>query len=264
MNLWTKNGASLAEAYASNGTTIPLELVTRALMKRLPSEPCRIADVGGGFGHQAIKLARLGHHVTVLDLDQTMLSMAEQRLSQETPAVRSRVILLLGDGRDATTALGEATFDVACCHSVILYEEDPAPLLRNLVRLVRQGGLVSVLSVNPEAAAMRTGLQGRWQDTVASLQSGENEDSRCLSTYAHRRQVVEDLLEESGAEISEWRGVGVFTDHLTEKLMVEDPAEVYLAEWLAGERDPYRGVARCFHLLAERTASSVPLPTSST
>jgi S-adenosylmethionine-dependent methyltransferase len=215
----------------------------------------RVADVGGGFGEQAIRLARFGHEVTVLDIDPTMLNLVCTKLSQEAPDVRSRVSCVLGDAQQATSLLGSG-FDAVCCHSVLMYESDLENLLYQLVRLTRTGGLISILSVNPDASAMRSGLQGRWRNTVASLQSDEDVDDTYLPTYRYGRQLVSRVLEEAGARVRQWYGVGVFTDHLTETIVVEDPAEVYLAEWLAGERDPYRSIARCFHLIAERESSS--------
>ena len=252
-NAWTANAADLAEAYVRNaGGTIRFELVTRALLMHMPTSPQRVVDVGGGFGQQAIMLARLGHSVVIVDSDPTMLSIAQDKLSDEPEEVRSRVELVLSDAAAATSLVGTG-FDLACCHSVLMYEEDPAPMLLGLVHLVRAGGLISVLSTNPEASAMRCGLQGRWREAAATLQSGREVDSHLVSTHSHAREDVACVLEAAGARHRVWYGVGVFTDHHTEKIIVEDPEEVYWAEWLAGSQDPYRHVARCFHLIAERT-----------
>ncbi|MEU0119419.1 methyltransferase domain-containing protein [Streptomyces bobili] len=252
MNLWTNNRKVLIEAFVTSGPTISSELAARGIIEHLPPRPCRIVDVGGGDGHLAIRLARMGHSLTIIDLDEDMLSIAAARLTQEPVEVRKMVHLVHGEGQQAAALLGKSAFDLACCHSVILYEEDPAPLMKNLVELVIPGGLASVISVNPEAAAMRSGLQGRWRDVVKTLQSGENGDSKSLPTFEHKRQFVTNLLHDFGAEENEWYGIGVFTDHLTGKVVVDDLEELYLAEWLAGLHDPYRRVARCFHVLARR------------
>lgn len=250
-NLWSEHAAALADAYVRGGSTVRFELVTRALLMHMPPEPQRIVDVGGGFGRQAIMLARAGHSVVVLDFDPKMLAIAREELSSEPQEVYSRVELVLGDGASAMSLVG-ADFDLACCHSVLMYEDDPAPMLSGLVGLVRLGGLVSVLSLNTEAIAMRSGLQGRWREAVASLEAGTEMDSQYVLSREHTREEITEIIEAAGAKAKAWYGVGVFTDHLTEKLVVDDPAEVYLAEWLAGDRDPYRQVARCFHLIAKR------------
>ena len=251
-NLWTEHAAALAEAYVRSAGPVRFELVTRSLLMHMPPQPQRVVDVGGGFGRQAIMLARAGHSVVAVDLDPNMLAIARHELSSESQEVRARVELILGDGEDAAGLVG-TDFDLACCHSVLMYLDDPVPMLSGLVGLVRLGGLISVLDLNTQARAMRSGLQGRWREAAASLEAGTQIDTQYVPSREHSREKVTEIIEAAGAKAKGWYGVGVFTDHLTEKLVVEDPAEVYLVEWLAGNRDPYRQVARCFHLLAERT-----------
>jgi S-adenosylmethionine-dependent methyltransferase len=196
-------------------------------------------------------LARAGHSVVIVDCDPNMLAIAQREIASEAEEVASRIELFLGDGESATNIVGSG-FGLACCHSVLMYQRDPMPLLTSLVELVRRGGLISVLCVNKAAIAMRSGLQQRWREAAESLETGEQAGDDYLPTREHTREEVAQMLELAGARIRGWHGVGVFTDHLTEKIVVEDPEEIYKAEWLAGNRDPYRQVARCFHIIAER------------
>lgn len=250
-NLWTDHASLLADAYVRGAGTVRFEVVTRALMTHLPPAPQRVLDVGGGFGRQAIMLARLGHSVVVVDCDPKMLAIAQDALMSEPEAVRSRVELVHSDGENVASMAGGG-FDLVCCHSVLMYQEDPVPMLCALVRSVRRGGLLSILSLNTDARAMRFGLQGRWREAISHLQEGAPMDVQHVPIREHTREDVTTILEAAGAVVKEWHGVGIFTDHITDKIIVDDPEEIYLAEWLAGRRDPYRQVARCFHLLAER------------
>jgi S-adenosylmethionine-dependent methyltransferase len=252
-NFWTEQASVLADAYihrADTGLGVRFELVTRALLMHMPSAPQRVVDIGGGFGLQAIMLARAGHSVVVVDIDPKMLAIAESKLSSESPEVFSRVQLVLSNGETAADLVG-TDFGLVCCHSVLMYQENFAPMLSRLAGFVHEGGLISVLCVNQESAAMRSGLQGRWREAAAILE-GTSGGSQYLPSLKEIREEVTEILEAAGAKVREWYGVGVFTDHLTEKIVVEDPEEVYRAEWLAGLRDPYRQVARCFHIIAER------------
>jgi S-adenosylmethionine-dependent methyltransferase len=256
-NLWTESAPILAQAYIGskkdndNTGNSRFEVVTRALLMHMSPKPQRIVDIGGGYGQQAIMLARFGHSVVVVDIDPNMITIAKNKLSHETEAVRSRIEFILGDGENAASLVGKE-FDLACCHSVLMYEKNPAPILLNLINLVRREGLISILSLNTEAIAMRDGLQGRWKETIMSLESGTQINSQYLSSYDHSREDITKILETSGATVNDWYGVGIFTDHLTKPITLENSEDVYLAEWLAGKQDPYRQVARCFHLLAKR------------
>ena len=250
-NFWTEKADALAAAYSRNAGTIRFELVTRALLMHLPGPAQKVIDIGGGFGQQAIMLARAGHSVLVLDKDPAMLAMAAEASASEPAEVGARISFMQGDGQDAVRLAGQ-DFDLACCHSVLMYQADPAPMLQALVDAVRPGGLVSILSLNRDAAAMRSGLQGRWRETLASLEMGRDMDGRYAPSLELARSEISAMLEERGACCKQWYGVGVFTDHLSGILEVDDLEEVILAEWHAGRRDPYRQVARCFHLVAER------------
>ena len=250
-NLWMQHAEELAEAYTRHDNSVRFELVTRALNGYLAATPQRIVDIGGGYGYQAIMLARAGHSVVIVDIDPNMLDVARYKVSSELLDVRSRIGFVLGDGADAVSLVG-GDFDLACCHSVLMYQDDPAPILHSLVNLVHPNGLISVLCINREASAMRSGLQGRWKEAIRSINAGRQIDDQYLPTYEHTRGEVIATIKSAGANVVDWYGVGVFTDHVTEPIVVDDPEDVYMAEWLAGSRDPYRQVARCFHIIAER------------
>ncbi|MGB9282382.1 MAG: class I SAM-dependent methyltransferase, partial [Candidatus Sulfotelmatobacter sp.] len=84
-------------------------------------------DVGSGTGTTAIRLARLGMNVTLLDSSPAMLDIA-QRAAQEA-GVADRVVLEEGDARQMTNLLHAASFDVILCHNVLEYLEDPIAVL---------------------------------------------------------------------------------------------------------------------------------------
>ncbi len=255
-NFWSRRAAELADAYVPEAGSVRFQVVTRALLMHMPPDPQRVVDVGGGYGLQAILLARAGHSVVVVDFDPRMLAIARDKLARETQEVASRVELVLGPGEKAASLVGRG-FDLACCHSVLMYQAECGPLLSSVVDLVRGGGgLISVLCVNLESYAMRSGLQGRWREAAAILEGKPFEGKSFASRYApsrpRTREEVAKILEADGVRIRSWQGIGVFTDHLTEKPVADDPREIYRAEWLASNRDPYRRIARCFHIIAER------------
>ncbi|MEU6714146.1 methyltransferase [Nonomuraea sp. NPDC046802] len=247
---WT---ADLVPAYLAHtrnlASSVRFALVTRALLGNLPDRPCEVMDAGGGHAVQAIMLARAGHRVTVVDPDPLMIDAARANLAGEDAAVRDRVRLVHGHVDDAA---GE--FDVVCCHSVLAYVEDPQPMLTRLLALTRPGGILSILALNGDAIAMRSGLSGDWAEALASLRAGRQVGARYLSS---RPDTVGDLggrLAALGAQVRTWHGVRVFTDHIDDDVTGAELADIVELEWQAGLRDPYRGVARLFHLIAERGA----------
>jgi SAM-dependent methyltransferase len=181
-----------------------------------------------------------------------MLREARRRLAGEETEVRSRIRLVEGKGERARETLGGETFDAVLCHGVLMYLEDPRPMIRALSALLLPGGVVSVLTKNADVLAMRPGLEGRYQDALASLEVDRDKGRLGVIT---RGDTVEDLygaFREAGVEALQWYGVRVFTDHLGDSMPDEDLPEVLELEWKAGRREPYRSVARLIHLVGRK------------
>ncbi len=102
-------------------------MVARQLSAHLPQPPARIADIGGGAGHQAIPLAREGYEVTLLDPSQAVLRVARGILESEEEGPRRGVRLVEGAGERAREILGGFPFDAVLCHGVLPYLENPYP-----------------------------------------------------------------------------------------------------------------------------------------
>ena len=131
--------SDLAERYNSSGgilrQVVRHELVDRGLSEHFPGPPASIADVGGGAGQQAIPLSRRGYRVTIIDPSPKMLAEARKRLAREDAGVRRGVRLVEGTGERAHQTLGGETFDAVLCHGVLMYLEDPRPMIHALSAL---------------------------------------------------------------------------------------------------------------------------------
>ncbi|MEZ0076261.1 methyltransferase [Planotetraspora sp. GP83] len=257
-NSWiSASGADLSAGYARHAGTLRgalrHALVARALRTHLPPGAQLVLDVGGGDAHQAVQLARAGHHVTVLEPDPAMLERAAQRLASESDPVRGRVNLVPGRGEQTAELVGGG-WDLVCCHGVLMYQDDPALLLATLVNAAREGGLLSILTKNGDALAMRPGLEARWADALAAMGSRREVGRLGVPTRADTLSDVQGMLSAAGAETVAWYGVRIFTDHLGDAPVGEGFDQILEAEWAAGERDPYRLVARNIHIIARKAA----------
>ncbi|MEU3253978.1 methyltransferase domain-containing protein [Streptomyces sp. NPDC006997] len=215
----------------------------------------RVLDVGMGQGTQALRLARAGHQVTGLEQDTTMISAARSALRGEPEGIRERVRIIEGDGRDTGVHFVPGSFDVVLCHGVLMYVEEPDPLLAGLARVLAQGGLLSLLVRNGDALAMRPGLAGNWAGALAAFGSTAYRNRLGLDVRADRLSTLTATLAGIGAPLYAWYGVRVFTDTAADDAEPPDPEtlEALLdAEERAGRTDPYRGVAALLHLCGVR------------
>src|SRR5579875_1091767 len=134
------------------------------LIEHLPAPPAAVLDVGGGAGHQSFPLARAGYDVTLLDSSTAMLERARERLERLPDDSRRRVTLVQSDGEHAVEAVGNRRFDGVLCHGVLGYLDQPAPLVSELCQCAAEGGIVSIMTGNANAAAVRPALERRWDD----------------------------------------------------------------------------------------------------
>ncbi|NEB01739.1 methyltransferase domain-containing protein [Streptomyces sp. SID13726] len=213
----------------------------------------RVLDVGMGQGTQALRLARAGHQVTGVEQDPRMISAAREALAAEPEGIRERVRLVQGDGRDTGVHFLPGSFDVVLCHGVLMYVQEPDPLLAGLARMLAPGGLLSLLVRNGDALAMRPGLGGDWDMALPAFDATTYRNRLGLDVRADRLDTLTATLAGIGAPLQAWYGVRVFTDTAVDGAEIPADVETLLAcEERAGRTDPYRGVAALLHLCGVR------------
>ncbi|MFF7105469.1 class I SAM-dependent methyltransferase [Streptomyces nigra] len=213
----------------------------------------RVLDVGMGQGTQALRLARAGHQVTGVERDATMIAAARARLAGEPEGIRERVRLVQSDGRDTGVHFLPGSFDVVLCHGVLMYVDEPDPLLAGLARMLAPGGLLSLLVRNGDALALRPGLAGDWDTALAAFDASAYRNRLGLDVRADRLSDLTATLAGIGAPLHTWYGVRVCTDTAADGAEIPDDLGTLLAvEERAGKTDPYRGVAALLHLCGVR------------
>ena len=200
-------------------------------------------------GHQSLPLARAGYEVTILDPSPAMLDRARE-LFAGTP-----VRLVEAPGEDAPAALGGERFGAVLCHGVLMYLDDPTPLVDALCTLAGDGGRVSIVAKNVDCLAVRPALAGDWATALAAFDTDRQVNGLGVDTRGDDRGKLEALLAARGVDPVAWYGVRLFTDGWTpERPAIDDEALVLAVELEASRRDPYRQLSRLFHLVGIRSA----------
>jgi S-adenosylmethionine-dependent methyltransferase len=256
--------ASLADqfadgAYASVKGFVRTYVMHQQLLEQLPPPPVSVVDVGGGAGHQSFPLAQAGYEVTLLDPSEAMLEKARQRLQRLPAEARRRVTLVQADGEDADEALDGRRFAAVLCHGVLGYLEQPEPLVSQLCRCVEAGGLVSIMTGNAKAMAVRPAMERRWDDALAAFDATTEIGVLGVQGRADTVEELSELMRRRGVEPVRWYGVWLFVDWLEfsgAELDPSDSAQVAAqaaVELEASRRDPYRQLSRVFHLVGRKS-----------
>ncbi len=255
--------ASLADrfadqAYASVKGYVRTYVMHQQLLEHVPPPPAPVLDVGGGAGHQSFPLAEAGYDVTLLDSSPAMLDKAQQRLQRLSGEAQRRVTLVQADGHNAEEAVKGRRFAAVLCHGVLGYLEQPEPLVNQLCQCAAAGGIVSIMTGNARAGAVRPALERRWEDALASFDARTEVGVLGVQGRADTVEELGDLLRSRGVHPLRWYGVWLFVDWLEfsgAELDPSDSTQVAAAaavELEASRRDPYRQLSRVFHLVARK------------
>jgi S-adenosylmethionine-dependent methyltransferase len=246
------------EAYATVKGHVRTYVLHQQLLEHLPPPPAAVLDVGGGAGHQSFPLAHAGYDVTLLDSSPAMLDKARQRLQRLPAEAQRRVTLVQADGEHADEAVDGQRFEAVLCHGVLGYLEQPEPLVNELCRCAAAGGVVSIMTGNAKAAAVRPALERRWDDALAAFDARTEIGVLGVPGRADTVEELTELLQSRGVETVRWYGVWLFVDWLEFSGAELDPTDAQqvaataAVELEASRRDPYRQLSRVFHLVGRR------------
>ncbi|HEY1484946.1 MAG TPA: methyltransferase [Micromonosporaceae bacterium] len=246
------------EAYASVKGYVRTYVMHQQLLEHLPPPPASVLDIGGGAGHQSFPLAQAGYEVTLLDPSSAMLDKAQQRLQQLPGEAQRRVTLVRADGEGADDAVDGRRFAAVLCHGVLGYVEQPEPLVDQVCRCAATDGVVSIMTGNANAAAVRPALERRWDDALASFDARTEIGVLGVQGRADTVEELSELMRSRGVEPLRWYGVWLFVDWLEFSGAELDPSDTpqvaatAAVELEASRRDPYRQLSRVFHLLGRK------------
>jgi ubiquinone/menaquinone biosynthesis C-methylase UbiE len=214
----------------------------------------RVLDIGGGTGGFAVRLAGLGHQVTVVDPSPDALAALARRADED--GVADRVTGLQGDLTDLAALVPGAEADLVLCHGVLGLVGDPAAALATIGSALRPGGALSLVVSQHHAAVLARAMAGHLTQARALLEATAEADPRAEARSGDRRftaDQVTGLLESTGYAVTAVHGVRVFSDLVPSTLLDLEPgaAEALLdLERAAALRPEYLTLAAQLHALA--------------
>lgn len=199
-----------------------------------------VVDLGGGTGGFAVPLARLGHRVTVVDPSPDALVSLERRAAED--GVSERVRAVQGDLGSVFDAVAKESADAVLCHGVLEVADDPAEGMGAAARVLRPGGLLSVLAASRDGLVVARALGGNIAGALAAL--------RGPTPRRFTEDALVELLRAAGLEVVSRHGVLLFAD-LVPTAAADDPDLIEL-EVATASRPEFRALATRLHVLAAR------------
>lgn len=226
----------------------------------MPAEgSLRALDLGGGTGATAVRLARLGIPVTLLDSSLAMLDIAER--NARDAGVADKIVLRHGDAIRLAETFSTPSFDVILCHSLLEYVDDPVAVLRGATGALRNpSGILSVLVRNRAGEVFKAAIQA---GDLAAATDGLTAEWGKESLYGGRVRLftpdsLRTMLAEASLTVLAERGVRVLADYLPQQISRSaDYERIFELERKLGVRPEYASVSRYTHCLARCKGSMV-------
>jgi ubiquinone/menaquinone biosynthesis C-methylase UbiE len=217
------------------------------------AEPSLCAlDLGCGTGATAVRLARLGVHVTLLDSSPAMLDIAK-RAAREA-GVAGKVVLQGGDATQLANLFRTRSFDVVLCHNVLEYLDDPGAVLCAAARTLRSSSaILSVLVRNQAGEVFKAAIQA---GDLAAAENNLTAEWAQESLYGGRVRLftsdsLQAMLKAASLAVIAERGVRVLADYLPPQISrIAKYERILELERKLSSRPEYAAVARYIQCLA--------------
>jgi len=208
--------------------------------------PLDVVDIGGGTGGFAVKVARLGHRVTVVDPSPDALAALARRAQEVGVDVDGRQ----GDVSSLVDVVGLDSADLVLCHGVLEVAGDPATALATLRDVLRDGGTLSLLAAQRTAVVIARAMAGQFAE-ARELLDETGQIGRTGRRFS--RDELDALLAAAGFTVTVAHGVRVFADLVPGALLDLEPgmtAALVELERAVAERPEFTGLATQLHLVA--------------
>lgn len=242
----------MANEAAGRGST-RTAVVWSGLEPMLQNEPggvLDVLDIGGGTGGLAVRVGALGHRVTVVDPSPDALAALDRRAREHDVDVTGRQ----GDLSTLADVVGPACADIVLCHGVLEVVDDPAAALASLGRVLRPGGVLSLLVAQRHAAVVARAMAGHFQQALAMLDATQTAPvGRSGRRYSYDELTA--LVVDAGFAVDEVHAIRVFTDLVPGSLLDLEPgasAALVELEQAVATRPEYLPLATQLHLLGHR------------
>ena len=206
-----------------------------------------VVDIGGGTGGFAVRVAGLGHRVTVVDPSPDALAALARRADEQ--GVADRVTGQQGDLADLPGLVADGSVDLVLCHGVLGLVDDPTAALRTIGTTLRPGGVLSLLVGQHHAAVLARAMAGHLAAARELLEDGGE-------TSGERRFTADELsglLGDTGFSVQAVHAVRVFTDLVPSSLLELEPGaagSLLDLERAASTRPEYLTLAAQLHTVA--------------
>ena len=202
----------------------------------------RVLDFGSGFGLVANHLAK-ENQVLAVEPNEEMLALR----------VQDHPYQQFVGSLDQLASLEDASFEVILCHNVLEYVEDRKAVLKEFTRLLKPGGLLSIIKHNEVGRVLQTVVFENNIQKSLDLLAGQD-----LETHSMGLAQAYDLaatVEDLALEVKDYQGIRVFYGLQDNRFKSQEGwrESMLQMELAVCQEPPYRDVAFFQHYSLKRS-----------
>jgi S-adenosylmethionine-dependent methyltransferase len=215
-------------------------------------------DLGCGTGVTAVRLARLGIHMTLLDSSSAMLDIAKRAAREAN--VEGRIALNHGDSAQVANLFPSGSFDVVLCHNILEYVDDPNSLLSAAAKVLQSdSGILSILVRNWAGEVFKAGVKegdlGAAERNLTTMWGQESLFSGRVRLFT--LDSLQVMTKDASLAVAAERGVRVISDYLPPQISRHEEYErIFQLERKLGSRPEFAAVARYIQVIARHSCAS--------
>jgi len=214
----------------------------------LPAPRLKILDFGSGLGLTSNHFAKW-HDVTAIEPSQEMVDCRYKQ---------NAYTQIIGDINQLNDFDGGA-FDIVFCHNVLEYIEAKEPILKALLRVLKNDGILSVVKHTRFGRILHTAVfKNDPQKALSLFEAGANDKNNYLGTqYIYTNEDLIKYVNKHGGRLTKVLGMRTFW------ALGQDNSIKFTDEWYenmleleraAAEIDEYKQIAFLNHLLFKKGA----------
>lgn len=171
----------------------------------------RVLEIGCGIGTDTISFARVGAHVTAVELSERSLALAKRRA--HVFGLEDRISFYHGNAEQLTKIVTGEPYDLVYSFGVIHHTPHPERVLDQIAQVTSAGSVIKLMvyhrrSWKVASILLRYGYGRFWRARALIAEHSEAQFGSPV-TYAYTRNEFKDLLERTGFWVEE-----MFVDHI--------------------------------------------------
>lgn len=237
--------------YNTEKGKIRLKILWRDLTEQIPEigmGGLSILDAGAGQGNFSLELAKKNHQLTLCDISEKMLSDAKTLFVKNE--IATNVAFINSAAQDLSQHVNQQ-YDVVLFHAVLEWLVDPEQTLKQLIKLIKPGGYLSLMFYSKTGLIYQNLTHGNFSHVLNNELAGEGKT--LTPTNPLDPDEVYAWLENMKLTTLCKSGVRVFYDGIhrqRRKDINED--ELIELEKRYSRIEPYCHLARYIHVLCKK------------